>query len=182
MKIEIIQGTKRYGENVVFENQNLAIPSGALVAVLGDNGQGKSTLIECIYGLQKMEHGELLWDGKPFDRHDTKMRRRAFYMPDLPPFDMLSNDGLEELSRWFSIWQVEEKEGQGIELCLDFLEKFNILTKANQRLNTLSRGELYKMALSGFLSLGADLWLLDEPLASGMDTCLLYTSPSPRDS
>ena len=169
MKIEVNAGSKRYGRNVVFENQSLCIPSGSLVAVLGDNGQGKSTLIECIYGLQEMNEGELLWDGKPFDRHDIEMRKRAFYMPDLPPFNM-QLDGLSELAKWFSIWGVKDGEGQGVEACLDRLELFNVMEQAGRTLNKLSRGELYKVALSGFLSLGVDLWILDEPLASGMDT------------
>ena len=169
MKIELVNASKRYGDNKVFENQDLTISSGSLVAVLGDNGQGKSTLLECIYGLQELEKGEVIWDGAPFDRHDTALRRRAFYMPDLPPFQM-SSDGLSQLAYWFSVWKVKDGEGQGIERCLDLLEEFNVLQQAGKSLSQLSRGELYKVALAGFLSLGADLWILDEPLASGMDT------------
>jgi len=40
MKVEIINGTRKYGDNVVFEGVDLTISSGSLVAVLGDNGQG----------------------------------------------------------------------------------------------------------------------------------------------
>ena len=45
-----------------------------------------------------------------------------------------------------------------------------MIDHAGKKLSTLSRGQLYKVALSGLLSLKSDLWLIDEPLASGMDT------------
>ena len=170
MKVEIVNGTRKYGDNVVFEGVDLTIPSGSLVAVLGDNGQGKSTLIECIYGLQKMNQGDLLWDGKPFDRHDVALRQRAFYMPDLPPIETRKN-GLVQISKWFDIWGLEGDDAErAVDKCLDLLERFNVLQQAGILMSALSRGERYKVALAGFLSLDADLWLLDEPLASGMDS------------
>ena len=169
MKVEIVNGTRKYGKNVVFEGVDLTIPSGSLVAVLGDNGQGKSTLIECIYGLQKMNQGDLLWDSKPFDRHDVTLRQRAFYMPDLPPLTMGQN-GLTQLSKWLEMWGVDGDGSEAVDKCLGLLGRFNVLQQAGQSLSTLSRGERYKVALAGFLSLDADLWVLDEPLASGMDS------------
>lgn len=169
MQVEIKNGVRRYGRNIVFKGVDLVIPSGSLVAVLGDNGQGKSTLIECVYGLQKLDEGELFWDGQAFDRHDVGLRRRAFYMPDLPPFVMVK-DGLSQLAEWFEMWGFEGDGSEAVEKCLDLLERFDVLQQAARGMSALSRGERYKVALAGFLSLGADLWLLDEPLASGMDS------------
>jgi len=167
MKLELRNATRRYGRESVFEKQNILIPSGSLVALLGDNGEGKTTLIECLFGIQKLDEGELFWDDESFDRHNIDLRRRAFYMPDNPPVQA-QNDGLTEIASWFTMWGVEKDTA--IKNALELLEDFKVLEEAGKTLSSLSRGQLYKVALSGFLSLGADLWLIDEPLASGMDS------------
>lgn len=51
-----------YGETIVLENLSLSIDAGALVAILGRNGVGKTTLFRTIMGHTDLHHGELLLD------------------------------------------------------------------------------------------------------------------------
>lgn len=167
MKVELRNAARSYGQTCVFEGQDLILTPGSLVAVHGDNGQGKTTLLESLYGMQELDNGELLWDNQGFDRHDLALRRRAFYMPDSPPIKA-HLDGLSQIAEWFSVWEVNDSAA--IQSALDLLDEFRVLEEAGKQLSSLSRGQTYKVALSGLLSLNADLWLLDEPLASGMDS------------
>jgi D-xylose transport system ATP-binding protein len=52
-------------ERDVLANLNLALPAGATVALVGDNGAGKSVLVKCIAGIHTPERGQILWEGRP---------------------------------------------------------------------------------------------------------------------
>jgi len=57
--------TKRFPDATIYENFDLDLPRGKLIAVFGPNGCGKSTLINMIAGLFPVDAGEILFDGKP---------------------------------------------------------------------------------------------------------------------
>ena len=52
---------------------------------------------------------------------------------------------------------------------LELLEDFEILTLVDSLLGKISRGQLYKVALVALMSADPEVWVLDEPFASGMD-------------
>jgi putative ABC transport system ATP-binding protein len=59
-----IQGlSKHFGTTAVFQNVNLQLPRGEFVALLGESGVGKSTLLNCIAGLDRADQGQVLIDG-----------------------------------------------------------------------------------------------------------------------
>ena len=57
--LEIASLAKRYGESTVFANVNLTVRAGEFVAVLGESGVGKSTLLNCIAGLDRVDAGSV---------------------------------------------------------------------------------------------------------------------------
>ncbi|MEP7300963.1 MAG: ABC transporter ATP-binding protein [Caldimonas sp.] len=54
---------RRYGGTPVFENVDLAVAAGEFVAILGESGVGKSTLLNCIAGLDRIDAGTVRIDG-----------------------------------------------------------------------------------------------------------------------
>ena len=51
---------KHYGETVVFSNVSFAVQPGEFVAIVGDSGVGKSTVLNCLAGLDDWDHGRIL--------------------------------------------------------------------------------------------------------------------------
>jgi putative ABC transport system ATP-binding protein len=62
--LEIDRLSKRYGDVPVFEGVSLRVVAGEFVALLGDSGVGKSTLLNCIAGLDEASSGSVRLDGQ----------------------------------------------------------------------------------------------------------------------
>ena len=166
MKIELRAVSKSYGKARALDRASLEIGSGQIVAILGANGAGKTTLLRCLAGIAAPDAGDLLYNDEPFERDKLDLRRQIFFLPDFPvvfyEMSVIRHIGM--------VLRVYEKDGAGIESqVLQLLKDFDLFTVAENPLNTLSRGQVYKAALVALIAVNPEVWLLDEPFASGMD-------------
>jgi len=67
---------KRYGEVAVFHDVTLSLRPGEFVALLGESGVGKSTLLNCIAGLDQADQGRVVVDGVDLAQADEDARAR----------------------------------------------------------------------------------------------------------
>ncbi len=94
---------KRYGAQSVFEGVDLQVQRGEFVAIVGDSGVGKSTLLNCLAGLDRWDAGQVLHEGQDLGALDERQRAlwrrthvgfvfQAFHV--LPHLDVAQNVGL----------------------------------------------------------------------------------------
>lgn len=68
--------TKRYGENTVVDRLSLSVAEGEIFGLLGPNGTGKTTLINCIQSLLKYDSGKIEIQGKPMHPTAYDLKRQ----------------------------------------------------------------------------------------------------------
>lgn len=62
--IKISNLEKKYGDNVVLKGISFCVEEESIFALLGTNGAGKTTILECIEGIREYNNGEVFIDGK----------------------------------------------------------------------------------------------------------------------
>ena len=75
--IEFKDVSKRYGDNIVIPNFNLAIEKGEFVTIIGSSGCGKTTILKMINGLYEPSEGEIFVNGENIRYKDMIEFRRS---------------------------------------------------------------------------------------------------------
>ena len=166
MKIELRGVLKSYGPTRALDHVSLHIAPGQIVSLLGLNGAGKTTLIRCLAGIAAPDKGGVHFDDEEFRRDRLDLRRRMHLLPDFP-FHFWDQNILRNIAIVLRLFQAD---GAGVEQrVVELLREFDLLPLALRPVASLSRGQSYKAALAAMISADREVWLLDEPFASGMD-------------
>ncbi|MFC5519375.1 ABC transporter ATP-binding protein [Polaromonas jejuensis] len=162
MSLQISQLGKRYGDSVVFSQVSLDVAAGEFVAIVGESGVGKSTLLNCMAGLDIWDEGTVTLDGQDLgtlsEDQRALLRRRqvgfvfqAFHV--LPHLDVAQNVGLPLLL-------LGQPDDARVQQMLDAVG----LQGLGQRLpQQLSGGQLQRVAIARALVHRPGLLLADEP-------------------
>jgi polar amino acid transport system ATP-binding protein len=71
--VEMRDVEKRFGDHVVLSGINLSVAEHEVLCLIGASGSGKSTLLRCINGLEPIQRGEILVDGRRVIQHDAAL-------------------------------------------------------------------------------------------------------------
>ncbi len=77
MKIEVVNAVKEYAGRKVLDIEHMVFKEGSIYGILGLNGSGKSTLLQSIAGFNKLNEGEIIYDGKDFNKVKDKISMMA---------------------------------------------------------------------------------------------------------
>ncbi len=146
-----------YGESHTLWNIDFEIDKGACMCLMGRNGVGKTTLLKCIMGLERVKNGEININSTEFSSKaaEQRARHRIGYVP----------QGREI----FSQLTVEENLFTGIassgkQLPSLIYELFPVLKEMlNRRGGDLSGGQQQQLAIGRALAIEPEFLILDEP-------------------
>jgi putative ABC transport system ATP-binding protein len=165
MTLRITDLCKRYGETPVFEHVSLDIAGGEFVAIVGDSGVGKSTLLNCTAGLDHWDAGSVLHDGIDIGALDAQARAlwrrrhvgfvfQAFHV--LPHLDVAQNIGLP-------LMLLGERGAAADERVTRMLDAVGLAGLGARLPEQLSGGQLQRVAIARALVHRPSLLLADEP-------------------
>ncbi len=166
MNIELRSIVKSYGSVRALDHVSMQIQSGQIVSLLGPNGAGKTTMLRCLAGIAAPDKGALYFDDEEYRRDRVDLRRRLHILPDFP-LHFWDQSVIRNIA---IVLRVFEADGEGVEnRVLELLREFDLLPLAFRSVSSLSRGQSYKAAMVALIAADREVWLLDEPFASGMD-------------
>jgi ABC-2 type transport system ATP-binding protein len=152
--------TKSFGGSAGIFGLDLSVPAGAVCALLGDNGAGKTTAIRMLTGLLPADSGTATIHGKDCWRDAIALRHKVGYVPERPRFyDWMTVDEIG----WFT---AGFHHAGFLARFRGWTAKFKLRTDG--KLKVLSKGEYAKVGLALALSHDPEVLILDEP-TSGLD-------------
>lgn len=158
--LEITDLSIHAGKRQLFSKVNLAIQPGEFVSLMGENGVGKTTLLETLLGYRQPTSGNIsFWGMNLNDTSSAHLLSRIGYVTSTPeryPLGSTISDLFQSLEVIYPTWNHE--------LSQFLLEGFKL--RANQSLNGMSLGENTKVRLIKALAFEPDLLLLDELTAN----------------
>lgn len=162
--VELRNINKYFGKVTANEEVSFTIKEGEVVALLGENGAGKSTIMKILYGLYAADSGSIVIDGKDTEIHSSK--------------DAIHN-GIAMIQQHFSLVPVHTVTEniilgnvQGIIHLKEFNEKIRAISEkygfqvpVEEEIRNLSVGQQQKVEILKALYLNARILIMDEPTA-----------------
>ncbi|ABX42599.1 ATP-binding cassette domain-containing protein [Lachnoclostridium phytofermentans] len=152
---------KKYGRNVVFKDISFTIEPGRIIGLIGNNGLGKTTLLDIIGGYRKQSRGRVFYNG----RETNKKEKESIALVDP-----------KQLFPFFTV-------SMAIDYFTDFFDDFDrkcalrlceqLKLDQKQKIQKLSKGNQERLCLLLTLSRKGKLYLMDEPFA-GIDPQIKY--------
>lgn len=153
------------GSPEVLKDVSFDIEPGKFLAILGNNGVGKSTLLKCFNHILKPDSGEVLLDGKNLLEQSSRevAKQIAFVSQSIPDTQLTVHDVVMLGRRPYMHWGFTEEDHHIVH---DAMHRLDVEDMRGRFLNELSGGEKQKVMLSRALAQQPKALLLDEPTSA----------------
>jgi ABC-2 type transport system ATP-binding protein len=161
MSLQIINLTKKFGDQTALNSVNIKINSNEIIGLLGPNGAGKSTLMKSIVGALKIDEGQIIFNGKDIRENEIEAKKKIGFLPENNP--LYSEMYVKEyLSFVADIHQISKPR---IDEVIDLV---GITPEKSKKISQLSKGYKQRVGLAQAILHAPDLLILDEP-TNGLD-------------
>lgn len=161
---------KTYGETEVLKGVDLSVKKGERVAIIGSSGSGKSTLIRCLNGLETIDSGKVIIDGKLVKSTSSVAGKVGMVFQEFnlfPHYSVLDN----VMKPCIAIKKLNKKKAK--DTAFSMLELVRLKEKAEEYPANLSGGQKQRLAIARTLAMDPEIILFDEP-TSALDPELAY--------
>lgn len=149
----------------ILNDISVSFPKGAITTIIGPNGCGKTTLLQCLNGVSKVTSGSISLDGADFLKLSAK--ERAMQLAFLPQvrtiIPAIPVRTLVEHGRFPYLGFSRKKSEEDIRLVKNAMEFTHISEYADQYVDTLSGGMRQRVFFAMILAQNCDCIVLDEP-------------------
>lgn len=154
IRTEVLQSA--YGRKKILTDVNIHADAGECVGIIGNNGCGKTTLLDILAGIRKPAAGQIILD-QTVPGTIKNIRKYTAYVPQ-------NNNLMEELSAWDNLlfWYPDAETARKA-MAEGILQTLGIEQFAKTRVSRLSGGMKKKVSIACALAGDAPVLILDEP-------------------
>ncbi len=172
-RLEMRSVSKAFPGVQALDHAELKLKPGTVHALMGENGAGKSTLMKCMFGIYKMDEGEILYEGKPI-RIDNPLQALlqgiAMVHQELQPIPERSVAeniylGRYPIKRVLGVLPMVDHEKM-FQDTKTLLEKVRMPFDPKQKLGSLSVSQMQSVEIAKAISADCKVLILDEPTSS----------------
>lgn len=152
-----------YNKQPFISHFSTSVQKGQVLAIVGESGCGKSTVLKLIYGLHNLNSGEIFWNSNLVTGPEENLVPGMPYMKylaqdfDLMPYTTVA----ENVGAFLSNFYLEEKAARVKEL----LEVVDMVEFSHVKVKSLSGGQQQRVAIARVLAKKPEVLLLDEPFS-----------------
>ena len=166
--LEVRDAAKHFGGVAALTNASLRLTSGEIHGLVGENGAGKSTLLKALAGVHRLDEGQILLAGSPFDHGSTRSAREhgiavIYQEPSLFPDLSLAENVFvgRQLMRGRAVdWAGMRRA------TTDLFTQLGVALDPDRRAAGLSIGDQQLVEIAKALSIDARVIVMDEPTAA----------------
>ncbi len=166
MRLEVKDISFQYSEErMIFQDLTFSYETPRTMCILGSNGTGKSTLLKCLLGQNRIHKGSIQIDGKEVSRYRPReLARKVAYLPQshMPSFSFPVID-VVMMGRTSRIGYFASPGKEDRRIAEEKLEYLNIGHLAEKPYTALSGGERQMVMIASAMAQEPELIILDEP-------------------
>ncbi|MBF0819620.1 amino acid ABC transporter ATP-binding protein [Streptococcus acidominimus] len=162
--LELRNLSKRFANKQIFSNYDLLIPEGKIVAIVGQSGGGKTTLLRMLAGLETIDSGQLIYNGEELPLEELRKRHLlGFVFQDFqlfPHLSVLENLILSPIKTQDTSRAAAESKARQL------LETLGLAGHADAYPHSLSGGQKQRVALARAMMIDPEMIGYDEPTSA----------------
>lgn len=165
--IEVKNATFSYGEKEVLHKVSISVKAGEIFCIVGPNGCGKTTLLDCILGIFRLRTGQILLDKEPiFDLSEKQRAEKMAYIPQdherTFPYTVeeIVLMGRAHKTRIFSSPGDRDRD-----VAVEAMKRVGISSLAHKPYTQISGGEAQLVMIARALAQQSKIIVMDEPTA-----------------
>ena len=162
--LELKNISKQFGQKQIFDHFNLIIEDGKVLSLVGPSGGGKTTLLRMLAGLEKIDSGEIIHNGKEVPiNHLENLNLLGFVFQDFqlfPHLTVLDNLTLSPVKTMNMDKETAKKKA------MDLLERLGLGEHADVYPYSLSGGQKQRVALARAMIIDPQIIGYDEPTSA----------------
>ncbi len=160
--LSVVDARIDYEGHTLLHNVSFTVAPAQIIALLGPSGSGKSSLLRCIAGVQRVDSGSIRWDGQDITGVPAHRRDIGLVFQDallFPHLDVAGNIAFGLRRHGLGRNEITARVDR-------LLDMIGLAGFADHSITTLSGGEAQRVALARALAPRPRLLLLDEPFAA----------------
>ncbi|NQN54154.1 amino acid ABC transporter ATP-binding protein [Streptococcus suis] len=162
--LELRNLSKRFDNKQIFSDYDLVIPEGKIVAIVGQSGGGKTTLLRMLAGLESIDSGTLIYNGQELPLEELGKRHLlGFVFQDFqlfPHLSVLENLVLSPMK------MLNMTRSEAEDKALKLLDTLGLANHATAYPFSLSGGQKQRVALARAMMIDPEIIGYDEPTSA----------------